>query len=163
MESKAKILGHPIHPILIVFPLGLLVTSVIFDLLHYFSTVQISTEVGFWMAVSGIIGGLVAAVFGVIDWIAIPSQTRAKKIGLIHGIANVIVVVLFLASVYARSDHLKYAPGFISIVLSVAGTVVGLVGGWLGGELVHRLNVSNDPGANLDAPNSLWGDKPDID
>ncbi len=163
MESKAKILGHPIHPILIVFPLGLLVTSVIFDLLFYFSIVRISTEVGYWMAVSGIIGGLLAAIFGLIDWIAIPSQTRAKNIGLIHGIANVIVVFLFIGSVYARYDNLQHAPGSISIALSVAGTVFGLVGGWLGGELVHRLNVSNDPGANLNAPNSLWGGKPDAD
>lgn len=163
MESKAKILGHPIHPILIVFPLGLLVASVIFDLLFYFSSVRISPEVGFWMAVSGIIGGLVATVFGLIDWIAIPPQTRARKIGLIHGIANVIVVLLFIGSVYTRRDNVQHAPEFISIVLSVAATVFGLVGGWLGGELVHRLNVSIDPGANLDAPNSLWGGKADVD
>lgn len=157
MESKAKILGHPIHPILIVFPLGLLTAAVIFDVIYYFSLFRISSEVGFWMTVSGILGGLMAAVFGLIDWVAIPSDTRAKSVGLYHGIVNVIMVVLFIVSVYLRWNNPGYAPGLGSLVLSVMGIVISLVGGWLGGELVHRLNVSNDPGAHLNSPSSLSG------
>jgi uncharacterized membrane protein len=157
MESKAKILGHPIHPILIVFPLGLLTAAVIFDVIYYFSLFRISPEVGFWMAVSGILGGLTAAVFGLIDWVAIPSDTRAKSVGLYHGIVNVIVVVLFIVSVYLRWKNPGYAPGFGSLVLSVIAIVLSLLGGWLGGELVHRLDVSNDPGAHLNSPSSLSG------
>lgn len=163
MESKVKFLGHPLHPILVVFPLGLLATSVIFDLLFYFSIANITPEVGFWMAVSGIIGGLMAAVFGTIDWVVIPSDTRAKRVGLMHGVANVVAIILFILSVYIRSDNLRFAPGRAAIALSIVGVIVALVGGWLGGELVHRLNVSNDPGANLNASNSLWGNKPQVD
>lgn len=157
MESKAKILGHPIHPILIVFPLGLLTAAVIFDVIHYFSLFRISSEVGFWMAVSGILGGLIAAVFGVIDWVAIPSDTRAQSVGLYHGIVNVIVVGLFIISVYLRLNNPGYAVGATSLALAIIGLLLSLLGGWLGGELVHRLNVSNDPGAHLNSPNSLSG------
>jgi uncharacterized membrane protein len=160
MESKVKLLGHPVHPILVVFPLGLLVTSVIFDLLFYFLPVRISPEVGFWMAVSGIIGGFISAVFGLIDWLAIPAQTRAKKIGLIHAGANVFVLIFFIISVYIRLDNPRYSPDAVAMVLSVAGLLLGFVGGWTGGELVHRLNVGNDSGANLEAPNSIWGENP---
>jgi uncharacterized membrane protein len=156
MESKAKILGHPAHPILIVFPLGLLATSVIFDLLDYFSVVQISPVVGFWMAVSGVIGGLISAPFGFIDWLAIPSETRAKRVGLIHAIANILALLLFVLSIYGRIDNRSYAVGTWSIILSVLGLFVALVGGWSGGELVHRLNVGNDSEADLNASNSLW-------
>jgi uncharacterized membrane protein len=157
MESKAKFLGHPLHPILIVFPLGLLVTSVIFDLLSYFSILGIDPDVGFWMAVSGIIGGVGAAIFGLIDWIAIPAQTRAKSIGLFHAFASLILLILFALSAVMRSGNVTHAPGLISIVLSICGLTISMLGGWLGGELVHRLNVSNDTGANLNAPNSLTG------
>jgi uncharacterized membrane protein len=156
MESKAKILGHPAHPILIVFPLGLLATSVIFDLIDYFSLLQISPVVGFWMAVSGVIGGLISAPFGFIDWLAIPSETRAKRVGLIHAIVNVLALILFALSIYGRSNNLNYTASTLSVILSVLGLFVALVGGWFGGELVHRLDVSNDPEANLNASNSLW-------
>lgn len=157
MESKAKFLGHPIHPILVVFPLGLLVTSVIFDLLYYFHVTGVPPEVGFWMAVSGIIGGILAAIFGLIDWLAIPSKTRAKSIGLIHAGANLIVLIFFTLSVYTRLDNPRFVPELAAIVLSVIGVLLGVIGGWTGGELVHRLNVGNDDEANLDASNSLWG------
>ena len=75
---------------MLVLAIGLLTAAVIFDVIHYFSLVRISPEVGFWMAVSGIAGGLLAAVFGAIDWWAIPSGTRAKTVGLYHGILNVV-------------------------------------------------------------------------
>lgn len=157
MESKAKFLGHPIHPMLIVLPLGLLSGSVIFDLIRYFDIFRVSAEVGFWMAVTGIIGGLAAAVFGLIDWLAIPSGTRAWKIGLYHGAVNVVVVGLFAVGTYTRMDNPGYSESSISIGLSIVGIVLSLVGGWLGGELVHRLDVSNDPGAHLNSPSSLSG------
>ena len=92
MESKAKLLGHPIHPMLIVFPLGLLSMAVIFDL------IALSTANGYWAGIAyyliaaGVIGGLVAALFGLIDWLAIPGGTRAKSIGLWHGLGNVVAL-----------------------------------------------------------------------
>jgi hypothetical protein len=67
VESRAKIMGHPIHPILIPFPLGLLSTSVVFDVVHLLTGDEKWAEISFWMIAAGVIGGLAAAVFGLID------------------------------------------------------------------------------------------------
>ncbi|HJX27762.1 MAG TPA: DUF2231 domain-containing protein, partial [Thermoanaerobaculia bacterium] len=75
MESKAKVLGHPLHQMLIVFPLGLLATGVVFDAIYLASDNPTMSTVSYWMIVSGILTGLAAAVPGWIDWLAIPGGT----------------------------------------------------------------------------------------
>ena len=154
MEARAKLLGHPIHQMLIAFPLGLLGGSIIFDIVYLVRHGGQWGEVAFWMIAVGVISGLVAALFGAIDWLAIPGGTRAKRIGTLHGVGNVIVVALFAVSWYLRSGN-PLAPATTAIVLSFVGVALALVTGWLGGELVDRLGVGVDPGAHLDAPNSL--------
>ena len=89
MESKARFLGHPIHQQLIVFPLGLLGMAVIFDLISFWTKNFHWTEIAFYMIGAGILTGLLAAVFGLVDWLAIPNNTRAKRVGTIHGVGNV--------------------------------------------------------------------------
>src|SRR5919202_4494102 len=88
MESKFKLLGHPVHPMLIVFPLGLLATATIFDLIYLFAGNAELVTFSYWAIAAGIVGGLLAAVFGLWDWLAIPGGTRAKRIGLLHGAAT---------------------------------------------------------------------------
>ena len=154
MESRAKLFGHAIHPILIVFPLGLLGTSVVFDIIYLIWGSGLMAQVSFWMMTAGIIGGLLAAPFGFIDWMAIPNGTRAKTIGAAHGITNVVVLLFFVASWGMRSD-LPEQPETLASILSFAGLIVALIGGWLGGELVERLGVGVVEGAHLNAPNSL--------
>jgi uncharacterized membrane protein len=154
MESKAQFLGHPLHPMLIVFPLGLLATAVIFDAIYLLTGTVTMAIVAYWMIVAGIVGGLVAAPFGLIDWLAIPAGTRAKSIGMIHGLGNVIVLLLFAGSWLLRRDAPEI-PGTLAYILSFAGAGLALVTGWLGGELVDRLGVGVDEGANLNASNSL--------
>ncbi|HEU5382524.1 MAG TPA: DUF2231 domain-containing protein [Ktedonobacteraceae bacterium] len=158
MESKVKVAGHPIHPMLIVFPLGLLATSLIFDLIHGITDNGFFSVVAFWMISAGIIGALLAAIFGLLDWLAIPAGTRAKQIGLWHGGGNVLVVVLFVVSWLIRLNA-QSSPNVFAYILSVIGVLLALFTGWLGGELVDRLGVGIDEGANLDAPSSLSGQK----
>ncbi len=156
MESKAKLFGHPIHPMLIPFPLGLLSTSLVFDVVHLLKGDRLWLQLAFWNIAAGIIGGLAAAVFGLIDWLAIPPGTRAKRIGLLHGVGNVVVVVLFGVSWLLRRGE----PGkrsALPIILSVLGVSLSAVTGWLGGELVDRMGVGVDEGAHLNSPNSLSG------
>ena len=159
MESKAKLLGHPIHQMLIVFPLGLLVMSFIFDLIHLVTGIADFTVASYWMIAAGVVSGLVAAVFGAIDYLAIPDGTRAKRIGLWHGGGNVVVVALFAVSWMLRSGSASYAPDAISLILSALAVAIGAVTGWLGGELVDRLGVGVDRGAHLNSPSSL-SDRP---
>jgi uncharacterized membrane protein len=158
MESRAKALGHPIHPMLIVLPLGTLSLAVVLDLLYL---VWIDTRLpfaSFILISAGLITGLVAALFGLRDWLAIPGNTRAKSVGAIHGVGNVVVVALFFMSWLIRWGSPDYVPSVLAFVLSLAGLGLAGVTGWLGAELVYRLGVGVDRGANLNAPNSLSGE-----
>jgi uncharacterized membrane protein len=154
MRAKARLFGHPIHQMLIVFPLGLLGTSLFFDIAHLVNDNPQWGTISYWMIVAGILSGLVAAPFGLIDWLAIPTGTRAKRIGLLHGGGNVVVLLLFTVSWLLRRDA-PGSPESAAIVLSGLAVLLALVTGWLGGELVDRLGVGVDEGANVNAPSSL--------
>jgi uncharacterized membrane protein len=156
VESKARILGHPIHQILIPFPLGLLSTSAVFDVVHLLTGNGKWSEVSFWIIAAGVMGGLAAAVFGLIDWLAIPSGTRAKAVGMWHGVTNVVMVTLFIVSWLLRADA-PGDPGIVAIVLSFVAVGLASLGGFLGGELVVRFGVGVVEGAHLNAPSSLSG------
>ncbi len=160
MKSRAKFLGRAIHPMLIVFPLGLLSTSLFFDIAYLFYPDVSLASAAFWAITAGLIGGLAAAVFGFWDWMAIPQNTRARRVGLLHGGGNVIVVVLFAISWIIRWYDLLHRPNAFAIILSFLGVALALITGWLGGELVERLGVGVDPGAHLNAPSSLHTDAP---
>ncbi len=154
MQSRAKLLGHPIHQMLIVFPLGLLATSFFFDIAHLAVQRRDFAIVSFWMIAAGVIGALLAAVFGLVDWLAIPSGTRAKSIGAWHGVGNVIVAALFAVSWFVRyATASRFTT--TAFILSLIGVCLALVTGWLGGELVDRLGIGVDEGANINAPSSL--------
>jgi uncharacterized membrane protein len=157
MESKAKLFGHPIHPMLIVLPLGLFIMAVLSDIVFLAMDKPQVATVAYWDIAAGIVGGLLAAVFGLIDWLAIPAGTRAKSVGLYHGVGNVVVVVLFAASWLMRRGVPGHDPSIVAFVVGLVGLVLGTVTGWLGGELVDRLGVGVDDGAHLDAPSSLGG------
>jgi uncharacterized membrane protein len=108
------------------------------------------------MIVAGIIGGLAAAIFGLIDYLAIPRGTRARAIGFWHGLGNAVVMLLFIGSWWLRRD-LPREPELMAIIFSLLGVSLAMVTGWLGGELVDRLGVGVDHGAHLNSPNSLSG------
>ncbi|MEV4757250.1 DUF2231 domain-containing protein [Micromonospora sp. NPDC049559] len=148
-------MGHAIHPMLIVFPLGLLATAVIFDILYL-----ITDRTGFQVSAAytiaaGVIGGLVAALFGAIDLRAIPSGTRAKRVGTVHGLGNVIVVLLFGVSWLLRLNAENWEPSAAALILGFVAIVLSGVTAWLGGELVERLGISVSSNAGVDAPSSL--------
>ena len=157
MESRLKALGHPVHPMLVMFPVALFVTAVIFDIVDAAGGPRFLGEVAYWNIVVGVIGGVLGMIAGAVDLLAIPSGTRAKRIGVTHALINTCVVLLF-AGIWAvrfAADERGAGGGLVAIEL-VAVVGVGL-GAWFGGELVDRLGVGVDREANLDAPNSLLG------
>ncbi|GGM46511.1 membrane protein [Longimycelium tulufanense] len=155
MRSRARLAGHAVHPMLIAFPLGLLVTAVIFDVLFYASARDSFAVVAAHTTAAGVIGGVVASFFGWVDWYAVPSRTRAKRVGLLHGLGNMAVLVLFAISWMLRLDQPTWQPPVLAFVLAVVGLVVATIAAWLGGELVERLGMGVDESANLNAPSSL--------
>lgn len=155
MQTRAKAMGHQIHPMLVTFPLGLLATGVIFDIV-YLATDRHGFEIAAAYTIgAGVIGGLLAGLFGMIDAAAIPPRTRAKRIGLLHGLGNVVALVLFGVSWILREQAVAWHPGTVALILSFVGIVLLAGTAWLGGELVERLGVGVDPNADVNASSSL--------
>jgi uncharacterized membrane protein len=142
---------------LVVFPLGLLGISPLWDILRLVTDSARWSDIAFWTIVAGIASALVAAVPGFIDWLAIPGGTRAKRIGLWHMATNLVVVALFGLSLWLRANtEGGYAYAGVGAFLPAwIGVALALVSGWLGGELVERLGVGVDEEAGVNAPSSL--------
>lgn len=139
---------------LVVFPLGLLAATVVFDVIVQITAQPQMAVVAYWMTVSGLIGGALAAPFGWLDWSGIPRRTRAKSVGLLHGVGNGIVLLLFFASWLLRREH-PDSPPVVATAAAVVGVSMSLVTAWLGGELVDRLGVGVYDDAHPDASSSL--------
>jgi uncharacterized membrane protein len=155
MQGRAKLLGHAVHPMLVVFPLGLLSVVPAFDAVGFFVRGGPWSQLAFWLCTIGVAGAIAAALFGFIDWLAIPRETRARRVGLTHMLVIAGASTLYLLSWIVRLTRgttVATVPGFL---LAVAGLAVMLVGGWLGGELVEQHGIGVRPEAHLDAPSSL--------
>ena len=138
MKARARILGRPIQRVLIVFPLGLLATSFFFDLAWLARGREQLAIVAWWLIFAGVVGGIAAAVFGLVDWLAIPEGTRARRVGALHGGGMGVVAVLYAASWLLRRDAPAH-PEAVAILLSGLGVLLTVVTGWLGGELADYL------------------------
>lgn len=155
MHTRARALGHAIHPMLIVFPLGLFTAAVVFDAVHLGTDNDTFSQVGFWNITAGLVGAVLAALTGLTDWTSIPRGTRARSTGLLHGGLNALVTVLFLISWLVRLDTDAHRPGAGLFILELLGLGVALAAAWLGGELVERLSIGVAADAHPDAPSSL--------
>lgn len=154
MESRAKFLGHPIHQMLVAFPLGLLGASVVFDLIHRVFDIPSLQAVSYWTMAGGLLTGLLAAPFGLIDWLHIPRGSRARTVGMLHGGGNLLMLLLYAASWLGRHANEMHATT-ASTGLAIVGFAVSFVTAWLGGELVDRLGIGVSEGAHVNAPSSL--------
>jgi len=155
MEAKAKLLGHPIHQMVIVLPLGLLIGAWIADVALFVTGKPALAAVAYWNTIGGIAGGLFAAIFGFIDWIAVPIGTRAKRVGMWHAGFNVLMLLLFTGSLLIRHFQPTHMPTLAAFGCATGGLAISIVSGWLGGELVNRLGVGVSSNVGLDAPSSL--------
>lgn len=153
MKAKARFLGHPIHQMLIVFPLGLLGTAIVFDVIFLVTQELTMANVAYWMISAGLIGALLAIPFGIVDYTKIPPRTRAKRIGLLHGLGNGIVSMFFVLSWLLRGPDIE--PSGLAMACSFAGLALALITAWLGGELVSRLGIGVYNDASPNAVSSL--------
>lgn len=154
MKARARFFGHPIHQMLVPIPFGLFVTGILLDVVARFVDVDALTIVSFWNLAIGIGTGVLAAIFGVIDFTAIPKATRARRVGAVHGIGNAIVLVLLAGALWQRADQRFFGVPDLAFGLELAALVLAGATGWLGGELVDQLGVGVEPDAGPDAPPS---------
>ena len=149
MQGKATIMGHPIHPILVSFPIGFFVGAVVSDIISAF------VKTPFWPSMSvvligfGIVSALLAALFGFVDYFTAPMSAPAKRTATAHMVLNLIAVVIFAAAFAVRYPA---ATSVLGYVLTVAGAIAVGVSGALGGHLAYHYRIGveeNAPASDL--------------
>ena len=145
MASRASIGGHPIHPMLIPFPIGLLVFSFIADLIYLWRGNPMWRDyIAFYTMLGGILGGAAAAIPGLIDWATLTDRA-AVKVANWHARVNITTLVIFIASFYLRTTGgAAWIPNMpmLPFILSILGIIGLSIAGWLGGQLVFAHGVA---------------------
>lgn len=147
MASPASIGGHPVHPMIIPFPIALWVFSLVADLIYLWRGNPVWRDyIAFYTLLGGIIGAAVAAVPGFIDWLSLKDRD-VVKIANWHARLNVIALLVFAASFYLRTTNgsvLVNGSYAIAIGLSIFGVILISISGYLGGEMVFKHGVAVD-------------------
>lgn len=139
MKSKANIKAHPLHPIMVNFPIALFTFTLLFDIITAFNFELSFSKTAYYLNISGIVTALLAAIPGIIDFkYTVPPNSSAKKRAAKHGIINVGVVLLFTLSLYLRHRETGL---FINIGIEVAAMILLVVAAWMGGTLVTRNHI----------------------
>jgi uncharacterized membrane protein len=134
--------GHPFHPILVTVPIGAWTASLVFDVIAFLVEEPAPYVLGAQVLIAvGVVGALVAAVFGLLDLSVIPPGTRAKRTALTHMTLNLGVVVVFVVGFLVRVAAGHDAVPILGVVLTVLGMAVLGFSGYLGGELAYRYGV----------------------
>jgi len=145
MRTPASIFKHPIHPMLIVFPIGLWIFSLACDLIRLAgASGDAWSTVAFFSMIGGLIGALCAAVPGFIDLLFYKGAAPpVKKIALTHMAINLTAVVLYAINIWLRASGPTNLGSSLSapVVLSIIGVTLLFVSGWLGGQMVHVYGV----------------------
>lgn len=144
MRSRAHLKSHPLHPILVTFPIALWTAALLADLAGVLLNHGLLWAAGFFAIIGGAIGAVLAAIAGTVDLFSVvPPMSSAKKRGLTHGLINTGVLIAFLVIAYERGD--AYArPQNIQLFFEGIAVVAMMGSGWLGGTLVYRNQIGVD-------------------
>lgn len=143
MRSRANIKSHPLHPILISLPIGFFVGTYLFDLISFLLDKQALFEAAFYLNISGIAFGLIAAVPGFIDYLhTIPPESSAKTRATKHALINVSMMGTFaVALIYRQTDSISF---YLLLAIELVGVTLLGIAGWMGGTLVYRNQIGVD-------------------
>jgi len=148
MASPASMGRHPVHPMLIPFPIALWIFSLVADVIYFWRGNPVWRDhVAFYTLLGGIIGAAAAAVPGFVDWLSIRDR-EVKKIADWHARLNVIALLIFIADFYLRTTGgARWVGGSLTVpfLLSVLGIILITISGWLGGEMVYVHGVAVEP------------------
>lgn len=146
MQGKATLAGHPIHPMLVPFPIGFFGGAVISDIITF------AGHPDFWPRMSvaligfGIIAALLAAVFGFVDYFTIPMEPPVKKTATTHMILNLVVVVIYVVAFLVRRGDPVSGLGYL---LTFGGLILLVASGWYGGHLAYVGGVGAKSGTEV--------------
>jgi uncharacterized membrane protein len=142
-----RIGDHPIHAMLVPFPIALWIFSFICDSIYIVGWGgQSWADIAFYTMCGGIVGALLAAIFGLGDFLSL-SEPKVARIATFHMILNLVVVVLFSVNAFLRISTTSVNFGLF--LLSALGVALLAISGWLGGELVYVHGVAVAKNRNL--------------
>jgi uncharacterized membrane protein len=146
MYSKIKIAGHPLHAMLVPFPVAFYTATMVCFIMYANNMDPFWYKVAMKANVAGVATAVLAALPGFIDWLNIPKVKKAKKVGITHMICNVLALALFSFNIYLQCDYAQdLQPDVTSaIIITATGFVLTLIAGFLGWSLVqkHHIGVS---------------------
>jgi uncharacterized membrane protein len=134
MQGKATVAHHPIHPMLVAFPIGFFGGVLVSDIISIWGDRTFWPQMSLWLIAFGVIAALVAAVFGFTDYFSAPMSSEAKATATKHMILNLIVVVCYVAAFFVRYGDPTSVLGY---VLTYIGLTLLIGAGWFGGHLVY--------------------------
>lgn len=141
MESRLRIAGQAIQPVLVMFPLGLFAMAVLFDLGNLLGAPDIVGALAYWNIVAGLVGGILAAVAMAIDLVFLPNGSQAKRMGVLLALVNMGVLVFFavILMLRMRTPDRVAGGGLLAVEMLALGAAV--FAAWYSGELVNRRRV----------------------
>ncbi|MBE9168704.1 DUF2231 domain-containing protein [Pleurocapsales cyanobacterium LEGE 06147] len=141
VPSTVAIAGHPLHPLIVTFPIAFLTGTLATDLVYWYTGDFFWARASFWLIIGGFVTGLLAAVTGLSDFLKI-TRVRQHSAGWIHLIGNVVALLLSLFNLGLRwSDRAEAILPAGLIVSLIVAVVLGITG-WYGAELVYRHKVA---------------------
>ncbi|BCJ62960.1 DUF2231 domain-containing protein [Micromonospora endophytica] len=150
MQSRLRVQGHPIQPMLVAFPYGLFVCATIFDLADVAGGPVFLGEVGYWTAVAALVTAGLTAAAGMVDlWDVPPDRTRRTAIGF--NVVNAGMAGLFLLSCLVRAEAPNRGATAVLLVVEVFALAVGGVGVHLGARLMRHFEAGRAEAAGFDA------------
>lgn len=143
MKSRASIKGHPIHPILVTFPIAFFFGAFISDVFVIINDDHIFNSMAKYLEIAGIGTALLAAIPGILDYLyTVPPKSSANKRATQHGLLNITLLMLFSFALLLRQD--PEANFIFVLLLESAGIILLTLSGWLGGTLVNRNQIGID-------------------
>ena len=149
MYSKVKILNHPLHIMLVGFPVAFYTATLVCFIIYHCHMEVYWFKVAVTANLAGVVMAAAAAIPGFIDWLAIPSAKKAKPLGMYHMLCNVGALLLFGINLYLQFPKWEDAQpeSIMPIIFSSVGLALTLVAGFLGWTLVqnHHVGISLTP------------------
>jgi uncharacterized membrane protein/nitrite reductase/ring-hydroxylating ferredoxin subunit len=143
MRSKANIKSHPLHQILVGFPIAFFAGTLIFDILAFIQSNPYMERTAFYLNIGGIAMGLLAAIPGIIDYYyVVPPASSAKKRAVKHGLINTSAIILFVVVLILRKYPIENQ--LVILCIETIGIILLGIAGWLGGTLVIRNQIGID-------------------
>ncbi|MFI6783298.1 DUF2231 domain-containing protein [Micromonospora sp. NPDC050276] len=150
MQSRLRVQGHPIQPMLVTFPLGLFVSATVFDLTDVVGGPAFLGEVGYWTGVAALVAAALTAVAGMVDLWDVPGD-RTRRTAVAFNLVNAVMAAMFLLTCLVRSHSPQRGASVAILVTELVALAVGGVGVHLGARLMRQFDSGRAETGGLDA------------